>query len=227
MKKIILVLVIVLFSMAVSINVFADPPFQQINERLDTIVEMLDRIILKLDEVDAETGVMKTGQTTSYAPGDDGELEKGVAWPNPRFTDNNGDGTVTDNLTGLIWLKDAKFFGLRQWTDALAVCNSLAADGINLTDGSVAGDWRLPNIRELRSLIDYRHTGPALSDISGTVHWSEGNPFSNVQVGSFWSSTTYAYNNDDAWFLDINIGFARYNDKFSMTYYVWPVRGGN
>jgi len=45
--------------------------------------------------------VAKTGQTTSYSTGDDGDLEKDVAWPNPRFT-NNSDGTVTDNLTGLI-----------------------------------------------------------------------------------------------------------------------------
>ena len=51
--------------------------------------------------------VPKTGQTTSYANGDDGDLELGVASPNPRFTDN-GDGKVTDNLTELIWLKNAK-----------------------------------------------------------------------------------------------------------------------
>ena len=38
----------------------------------------------------------KTGQTTSYASGDDGALQMGVAWPNPRFKDNN-DGTITDN----------------------------------------------------------------------------------------------------------------------------------
>ena len=46
----------------------------------------------------------KTGQKTSYATGDDGALRKGVSWASPRFTDN-GDGTVTDNLTGLVWLK--------------------------------------------------------------------------------------------------------------------------
>ena len=50
--------------------------------------------------------VMKTGQTTSYATGDDGDLEAGVAWPIPRFKDNN-DGTILDTLTGLIWLKNA------------------------------------------------------------------------------------------------------------------------
>ena len=54
--------------------------------------------------------VPKTGQTVSYATGDDGDLQKGVAWPDPRFTDNS-DGTVTDNLTGLIWLKNANCFG--------------------------------------------------------------------------------------------------------------------
>ncbi len=192
----------------------------------DTIVEMLDQIILKLDEGNDVLGIMKTGQTTSYATSDDGDLQTGTAWPIPRFTDN-GDGTVTDNLTGLIWLKDAKSFGLRQWTVALSDCSGLTNGVGNLTDGSVAGDWRLPSIRELYSLIDYRHTGPALSDIAGTGHWSEGNPFTNVQIGSFWSSTTYSYNTDDAWFLDINIGMANYNDKFGITYYVWPVRGGN
>ena len=51
----------------------------------------------------------KTGQTTSYAAGDDGALQKGVASPNPRFTDN-GNGTVTDNLTGLIWLEYRLFW---------------------------------------------------------------------------------------------------------------------
>lgn len=54
----------------------------------------------------ATAPVPKTGQTTSFAPRDDGGLEKGVAWPNPRFTDNSN-GTITDNLTGLIWLKNA------------------------------------------------------------------------------------------------------------------------
>ena len=63
--------------------------------------------------------VPETGQTATYAIGDDGQLEKGVAWPNPRFT-YNGDGTVTDNLTGLIWLKDTNCRGQRTWADALS-----------------------------------------------------------------------------------------------------------
>jgi hypothetical protein len=64
--------------------------------------------------------VPKTGQTTCWdehgepinceGTGQDGELQKGVPWPDPRFTDN-ADGTVTDNLTGLIWLRNADCFG--------------------------------------------------------------------------------------------------------------------
>ncbi len=54
----------------------------------------------------APAPVPQTRQTTSYAAGDDGALKPGVAWPNPRFTDN-ANGTVNDNLTGLMWTKDA------------------------------------------------------------------------------------------------------------------------
>ena len=55
--------------------------------------------------------VPKTGQTTSYGAGDDGALQKGVAWPTHRFIDNLN-GTVTDKLTGLVWMKNANAFGL-------------------------------------------------------------------------------------------------------------------
>lgn len=80
----------------------------------DSTMHTLDEIYDKLELIDnklepAAPGgapVPRTGQTTSYAPGDDGDLQKGVAWPVPRFTDNE-DGTVTDNLTGLIWLTNA------------------------------------------------------------------------------------------------------------------------
>ena len=71
----------------------------------------LDEIYNKLNQLVPGSGnanVEKTGQTVYYSTGDDGYFEKGVAWPAPRFTDN-GDGTVTDNLTGLIWLKNGRF----------------------------------------------------------------------------------------------------------------------
>jgi hypothetical protein len=107
--------------------------------------------------------VPKTGQTTSYDPDkrDDGALQKGVAWPTPRFTDNNN-GTVTDNLTRLIWTKNANAFGTRTWAQALSAANGLKSGDPGLTDGSKVGDWRLPNVRELQSLIDYGHYNPVL-----------------------------------------------------------------
>ncbi len=78
-------------------------------------------------------GVPKTGQTVSSDTGDDGELQKGVAWPAPRFITGTT-GVVTDTLTGLIWLKDAscgslagtEVDGRGDWLKALAAANGLA-----------------------------------------------------------------------------------------------------
>ena len=111
--------------------------------------------------------VPKTGQTTSYGTRDDGALQKGVAWPTPRFTDNQN-GTVTDNLTRLIWMKKANAFGTKTWADALTTANGLAAPAAGLTDGSKAGDWRLPNRKELQSLVDFGFYNPALPNTLGT-----------------------------------------------------------
>src|SRR4030042_4797775 len=109
--------------------------------------------------------VPKTGQTDPYGLiGTDGALQKGVAWPTPRFTDNLN-GTVTDKLTGLIWMKTGNAFGLRTWLQALSDANNLKSGDpyTDLTDGSKAGDWRLPNIQELQSLVDYsRNAVPAI-----------------------------------------------------------------
>ncbi len=159
--------------------------------------------------------VPKSGQTTSYAPGDDGDLERGVLWPSPRFTDN-GDGTVTDNLTGLIWLKNANCFGANIWADALAAANTLNSGECDLSDGSAEGDWRLPSVRELQSLIDYEQYGPALPS---------GHPFTNAQPDYYWSSTTYIESSSGAWYVLLLRGGVYYDVK-TLTYYVWPVRGG-
>ena len=169
-------------------------------------------------------GVPKTGQTTSSATGDDGDLEKGVAWPNPRFTDN-GNGTVTDNLTGLIWLKNASCFGQATWATALVDANTLSFGNCGLSDNSAAGDWRLPNVRELLSLVYYGVAGPALPNAAGTGRWSSGNPFTGVVSTYYWSSTTYAGDSSYAWWVHLNWGDANLGLE-TNTYYVWPVRGG-
>ena len=172
--------------------------------------------------------VEKTGQTIPYAAGDDGDLEKGVAWPDPRFTDN-ANGTVTDNLTGLIWLKNANCDGEKTWASALTYCNNLANGDCGLTDGSAAGDWRLPNIKELQSLIHYGVCGPALPNTAGPGQWSEGDPFINVQSGLlYWSSATSVGHTGDAWAVNMFEGSMNGHDAKSSSHpFVWPVRGGN
>jgi len=177
--------------------------------------------------------VPKTGQTTCYdtdgnvidcaGTGQDGEYQKGVAWPNPRFTDN-GDGTVTDNLTGLIWLEDANCFGERTWSQALSDCNGLASGDCGLTDGSSAGQWRLPNRFELESLLHLGFYNPAVPNTAGTGKWTEGDPFTNVQY-LYWSSTTGATNASYAWYVSMYNGYMHYYYKSNHDY-VWPVRGG-
>jgi hypothetical protein len=176
--------------------------------------------------------VPRTGQTLTVplnpAPiGSDGALQKGVAWPNPRFTDNSN-GTVTDNLMGLIWLKNANCFGAKNWATALSDCNGLASAACGLTDSSTAGQWRLPNYFELVSLLDLAYSSPALSNDAGTGQWvsSAGSSFTGVQSAtSYWSSTTRADNTAYALSVSLNYGLVFLDGK-TTTRNVWPVRGG-
>ena len=124
----------------------------------------------------------------------------------PRFTDN-GDDTVTDNKTKLIWSKNADLCWLKNWQDAMNFC-----DGLTLAGHS---DWRLPAISELKSLIDTSHTYPALPP---------GNPFVNVQHVNYWSSTPYEP--DGAWFVYMDDGHVAFTSK-DYSYFVWPVRSGS
>ncbi len=157
--------------------------------------------------------VPRTGQTTSYAAGDDGALKAGVVWPVPRFTDSNN-GTVTDNLTGLVWLKDANCYGVKYWSDAVAAPRSLASGACGLSDGSAAGDWRLPNVREFLSIIDWGHVSPALP----------ANPFTNVQNTTYWTSTTHPNDPSQAWAMELPYGKYSQTPKSTNSHYVWPVR---
>jgi hypothetical protein len=166
----------------------------------------------------APAPVPKTGQTVSVGPADDGYWQMGQAWPEPRFVDK-GQGTVTDNLTGLIWLKDSRCLTRHYWWDALSECNSLSNGDCGLFDGSSPGDWRMPNIKELLSLIDYSNAEPALP----TAHL-----FTGVMNNLYWSSTSVTTDvvEGAAWTLDIWYGltFPIFTDSVAD---VWPVRGGN
>jgi len=143
----------------------------------------------------------------------------------PRFTDNK-DGTVTDNHSGLIWLKNANCFGMQGWDQAKEKASNLADKDCGLTDGSTVGDWRLPNVKELQSLINYDYYAPALSNAAGTGQWSEGDAFSSVQTYYYWSSTTFATDTGYAWYVNLDDGYVSNDDKATMNYFVWPVRDG-
>ena len=177
-----------------------------------------------------ETKVPKTGQTSSYWPGDDGDLQKGAAWPVPRFT-KNGDGTVTDNLTNLVWLEDASCSGPKSWRDALDFANGLCdivgdgSDGdCGLSDGSVAGDWRLANGKELQSLVTWDYSYPALPDTEGAGQWTQGNPFLGDLAGrEYWSSSSPVHDLDYVIYLDFGYGTTGKTLRESLMY-GWPVR---
>ena len=168
----------------------------------------------------------KTGQTACYdtagnvvecaGTGQDGEKQIGVAWPAPRLVDN-GDGTVTDNLTGLVWLKNANCFEMRTWDQALTAANQLQSGDCGLNDSSTPGQWRLPNIGELQSLMDLSNNVASLPSLPA------GHPFTSIEA-SYWSSTTHAIFTPSAW-LNKYDGSVLSNPK-SGTFYVWPVRNG-
>lgn len=180
--------------------------------------------------------VWRTGQTACYdssgslmacaGTGQDADIQAGAAWPDPRFT-YNIDGTVTDNLTGLIWLMNAKCSeGGRNWQDALTDIAGLNAGGtMNGKDcgdisngGSHQSDWRLPNYKELLSLVDFARYSPALA---------LSNPFLNLGTGGdFWSSTTVSRFLPGGWEVAMWDGYTNYNFKTDSVNFVWAVRGG-
>ena len=175
--------------------------------------------------------LLKTGQTTCYdtdgyeipctGSGQDGEYGQNVAWPNPRFNDN-GNGTVTDNLTGLVWLKKADNPAM-DWEAALNFANELADPDSGLSDGSTAGDWRLPNRFELGSLLDLEYAGPALCNTAGTEQWQEGDSFTGVRSNAYWSSSTLTRNGKRGWYVSLRTGDA-YHLRKRARRGVWPVR---
>jgi len=179
-----------------------------------------------------QSGVLappKTGQTACYdisgtaiactGTGQDGELQAGAAWPSPRFTEN-ADQTLTDRLTGLVWSKEGKAPGP-------AVCNPGTTkngpgaldhvDCLNANRYLGKSDWRLPNRNELASLVN--HGQP------DTAAWLNTQGFSNVQAGSYWSSSTYVSTPWNAWAINMHDG-AVTSCARKHAIDVWPVRGG-
>jgi hypothetical protein len=129
----------------------------------------------------------------------------------PTFTDN-GDGTVTASNNGksLMWTRDSSA-EVMTWQNALDYCEDLTLAGYS--------DWRLPNIKELRSIVDLGRDQPAI----------DLNFFPDTGKGGYWSSTTCAFDADEAWPVGLYSGGSSDGNDKTYEYHncrVRAVRGG-
>ena len=164
-------------------------------------------------------GYLHTGQITCYdtfgrevpceGSGQDAEFKKGIPWPSPRFEVR--DEVVLDSLTGFTWTQNANpaEFPLK-WQEALDYVSSL-----NDKEAFGYSDWRLPNRRELRSLMSHQTRKPALP---------EGHPFRNVVLAWYWTSTTAAINTAYSWYIHLEGARTFYGSK-EQFFLLWPCRG--
>jgi hypothetical protein len=189
---------------------------------------------------------LKTGQTTSYGTGSDGDLEKGqppgVGMPRS-FTDN-GDGTITDNNTGLMWEKKDDSGGIHDKDDTYTWGMTSSPYTMNGTmvstflatlnaSGGFAGytDWRVPNINELQGIVNYQVFDPSAYDAFHNAAGCAGctdvtaETCSCTRSSGYWSSTTGRYHESYAWYVYFRDGTV-YGDSKSYGGSVRAVRGG-
>lgn len=141
--------------------------------------------------------------------GQDAEFNAGIPWPALRFEVRNE--IVLDRLTGLIWTRNANLAEYPMtWREALDF-----VAGMNRERALGFSDWRLPNRRELRSLVSHQTRRPALP---------EDHPFINVFPGWYWTSTTAAISPAHAWYVNLDGARMFYGGK-DQSFLVLPVRG--
>jgi len=145
--------------------------------------------------------VVDTGQTTSYTAtaGEDSDYTNNP----PSYTDN-GNGTITDNVTDLVW-QQTDDDTTRDWASAGTYCD-------NLTLGSQS-DWQLPTVKELSGILNLGGYNPSINAV-----------FTGTNSSSYWSSTTRAYNTSYAWYVYFGNGFV--HSSYKTNNYVRCVRGG-
>ena len=135
--------------------------------------------------------------------GDKGDKgEPGTRADPPCFDNFNryvdcGNGTVTDTVTGLIWLKDSACLGSADWAAANQTAAALKEGDCALTDGSTPGDWRLATVAEWQATVAVAVglgcLAPGLTDTAGTGCAAAGSlPFLGNLLASFWTSTPVA-----------------------------------
>ena len=148
----------------------------------------------------------------------------GKQFPPPRFTVQAETNCVVDNLTGLMWTRNASMNGtnLLTWKEAVEFCKKLDYGGHK--------DWRLPQIRELYSIMDPNYTRPMLSNAEGTAKWKEGDAFKGVKeydksgVCYYWVTTTTAGEPAGAWLVSFFSGGISQEGEATGKGNIWPVR---
>lgn len=177
----------------------------------------------------------RTGQTTcSNTVGteipcvgthQDGEMQRGII---RSFTDN-GDGTITDNVTGLMWEKLSNDGSSHDVDDVFDWQSALSKKTNALNAQMFAGhnDWRLPNITELQTLADFGSYFPATSSLfhDNCAPGCTVLTCSCMDMYHYWSSSTWAGNSTIALVLNMNDGLIYGRDK-TLTARVRAVRGG-
>lgn len=163
----------------------------------------------------------------------------------PCFDNSNryvdcGNGTVTDTVTGLIWLKQWNCLPNNTWAAANQAAVGLKNGDCGLTDNSSAGDWRLPTRDEWTATIAqavamgcrFRELGlpgglpPSLTNDAGTACYNIGpSSFAGVAGDFYWSSASLEAAPDTAWLANFLDGQINQGGK-AFTLRVWPVRGG-
>ena len=144
---------------------------------------------------------------------------------NARFTDL-GNGTVRDNETGLIWLKNANCFRWKNLKKATELVDELRSGQCGLSDGSIAGDWRLPSVWEWEDLFVKKYRNPSLSNTAGTGKWKPGDPFDNVQNNYYWTGSAFPDPTgrfDHAYAVHLFYGVQHHLEQ-ALGLFVWPVR---
>jgi len=140
---------------------------------------------------------------------------KGNSSPLGRWCDN-GDGTVTDTSTALVWLRYADWGGSSNWSSAFARA-ALCAQGdtsTGLSDGSGYGDWRLPTLAELKAITS------GIEYISSSSMYK----FTGVQPEYYLTATTYLDNTDYEFNVSLKSGTFNTGNKTGTSHRVWPVR---
>ena len=217
-------------------------PYNSINQDFSTDAGAYPLFLLVRDTPAIPNAVgklPKTGQTESSPINpawnySDGYYRKGVAWPSPRFLNGTGaqESCVIDKLTGLMWPKDITQVPTHKtttWESALTAAHNLNYCGYT--------DWRLPNVNEIRSLINYG--APMLQGSfpntthNGYVDWLSANGFTDFKNDEvYWTSSTYTDDTEEA--IDFDFVNGMWNELLKVPeeeeeayeYYVLPVRNG-